>query len=205
MSERTTIIVTEYVEGSDDRDISSALGRVGQHWGLFLSFGLISILLGVAMMVWPQVTVGVVALLLGVSLIVSGVFGLVASFSEHEEQTSSRVLTGISGALSILLGVLCFRGVFQAVEILALFVGIGWLMRGIFDLVAGLQAKGRPGRGWVITVGILGIIAGVVVLVWPAPTLTVLAWIGGLWLVLLGIVQVIAAFSLRKVGQGAAA
>ena len=33
-------------------------------------------------------------------------------------------------------------------------------MRGIFDIVIGLQSKGRPGRGWTIAFGVLGTLAG---------------------------------------------
>lgn len=183
--------------------VPDTLAQAGRHWGLFLGFGVVSVLLGIAMVVWPKATVAVIAILLGAWLLVSGVFSLVASFAASEGDTAARVMTGISGALSILLGVLCFRGIFQAVEILALFVGIGWLMRGLFELVAGLQAKGAPGRGWTIVTGALSIVAGIVVLVWPAPSLVVLAWISGIWLVVLGIFEIIAALGLRSAAKAA--
>lgn len=183
--------------------LNDSLAKAGQHWGLFLAFGVVSVLLGAAMVVWPKATVAVVAILLGAWLIVSGVFSLVASFAASDGDTGGRVLAGIAGALSILLGVMCFRGIFQAVEILALFVGIGWLMRGIFETVAGLQSKGRPGRGWTITIGVLSILAGIVVLVWPAPSLVVLAWISGIWLVVLGVFECISAFGMRSAAKAA--
>lgn len=179
-------------------DISEVLARMGKHWGLFLFFGVISVGLGIAMMVWPQITVGIVAIFLGAWLLVSGVFSLVSSFATAEADTAARVMMGIVGVLSILLGILCFRSIFQAVEILALFVGIGWLMRGIFDLVAGIQAKGQQGRGLTIFLGVLGIVAGSVVLIWPGITLTVLAWVSGVWLVLMGIVWIFGSFQLKK-------
>lgn len=100
--------------------------------------------------------------------------------------------------LSIALGVVAFRGISQATAILALIVGIGWLVRGTFDLVAGLSAPGTPGRGWVIAGGVLSIVAGLAVLLWPSITLTALAWLVGLWLLVIGLVQVISAFALRR-------
>ena len=192
-----TTTTPETGSGLDD-----TLAKAGQHWGLFLAFGVVSILLGGAMMIWPKATVAVVAILLGAWLLVNGVFSLVASFASDGD-TGARVLAGIAGALSILLGVMCFRGIFQAVEILALFVGIGWLMRGIFETVAGVQARGRPGRTWTIVIGLLSIVAGIVVLVWPAPSLVVLAWISGIWLVVLGIFECIAAFGMRSAAKAA--
>lgn len=180
----------------------AALSGLARHWGLFFTFGLVSVALGIAMMVWPHATVAVVAILLGAWLIVSGVFSLVSSFGPAVGgDTGARVLLGISGALSILLGVMAFRGIFQAVEILALFVGIGWLMRGVFEVVSGLQSTGQPGRGWTITIGALSVVAGIVVLAWPSPTLLVIAWVGGVWLVVLGILEIVNALSLRRLAK----
>lgn len=181
-------------------DIRDMVAAIGRHWGVLLSFGVISLLLGIAIMVWPNVTVAVVALLLGAWLLISGIFSLVGSFTA-EGDTGARVLMGIAGGISIILGVLCFRGILQAVEILALFVGIGWLMQGIFQTIFGVQAKGQAGRGWTIFLGLLSIVAGVVVLVWPAPSLTVLAWISGIWLALLGLITIIGAFRVRSTAR----
>jgi uncharacterized membrane protein HdeD (DUF308 family) len=183
------------VTEADPNTIIAALGR---HWGVLLAFGILMSGLGVAVMAWPDKTIVVLAILLGVSLLVSGLFSIVAGFTQPDQQTSTRVLTIISGALSILLGFLAFQSITQAVVILALIVGIGWLMRGIFELVTGLGAKGVPGRGLVITTGILSILAGGAVLLWPGITLTVLAWIGGLWLLVVGIVQIVASFRLKS-------
>lgn len=180
-----------------------ALAFAGKHWGLLLSFGIVLSGIGVAMMAWPQATVGVVALLFGVSLLVSGVFSIVASFTQPDVRTSARVLTALSGAISLALGMMCFRGIFQAAAILALFIGLGWLFRGVFDLVSGIGAKGVPGRGWVIASGVIGVIAGLTVLAWPAITLPALAWIGGLSLLFVGVLQIFASFSLRKAGRQA--
>ncbi len=182
----------------DDEQARALLGTIGKHWGVLLSFGVVTAGLGIAIMVWPQITVGVMALLLGISLLVTGVFSLVASFTQPDQQTATRVLAAISGVLSIALGVVAFRGISQATAILALIVGIGWLVRGTFDLVAGLSAPGTPGRGWVIAGGVLSIVAGLAVLLWPSITLTALAWLVGLWLLVIGLVQVISAFALRR-------
>ena len=61
----------------------------------------------------------------------------------------------ISGVLSIALAFIAFQGIAQAVALLVIIVGIGWLVRGIIELIAGIQAKGVPGRGFVITGGVI--------------------------------------------------
>ncbi len=182
----------------DDPDVRNLLNKLGSNWGWFLAFGLVSVAVGILMLIWPGITVLVMAIVLGAWLLVSGVFALVTSFSARDEDTTSRVMMGIVGALSILLGLLAFRGAFQAVEILALFVGIGWLFRGITDLIVGIGAKGQAGRGLTIFVGVLGMIAGGVVLLWPAITLLALAIVAGVWLIIMGIVWIFGAFAIRS-------
>ena len=44
---------------------------------------------------------------------------------------------------------------------------------------------------------IVGVIAGIIVLVYPMSSAVTLALVGGIWLIILGIMQVVAAFQLR--------
>jgi uncharacterized membrane protein HdeD (DUF308 family) len=192
--------------GLTDAEARQIVGALGKHWGVVLSFGIIISGLGIAVMVWPDKTISVLAVLLGISLLISGIFSLVGSFTQPDQQTGSRVLMAISGALSIVLGFIAFQGITQATAILALLVGVGWLVRGIFELVAGIgAAKGTPGCGLVITIGALSVAAGAAVLLWPSITLTALVWISGLWLLVLGLLQIVAAFGLRKAAREFAA
>ncbi len=176
--------------------------QASRHWGVLLSLGILLGGLGVAVMVWPQQTIVVVAALMGIALLVSGVFSIVGGFTAPDQSTASRVLMTISGVLSIALGLVAFRSVAHAAVILALLVGLGWLMRGIVDLVNGISsAKGTPGRGFVIAGGVVGLLFGLAVLVWPAITLTALIWVSGFWLVVLGLLQVFASFKLRGLAR----
>jgi uncharacterized membrane protein HdeD (DUF308 family) len=55
---------------------------------------------------------------------------------------------------------------------------------------------GRVGRhwGWLLAFGIITVVAGIVALAWPGPTLVVLAILFGIELVVLGIYRFVAAF-----------
>ncbi|MCZ3386932.1 MAG: DUF308 domain-containing protein [Actinomycetia bacterium] len=70
-----------------------------------------------------------------------------ASFSTGMGGTGVRVLSAIAGILSILLGIVAFRGPSQAVGVLALLIGIGWVVRGIADVIEGIANPGIPARG----------------------------------------------------------
>ncbi len=180
-----------------DSSVGNTLAAVGRHWGLLLFFGTISVLVGVVMVVWPGKTVLVIAVFFGAWLLVSGIFQVIEAFS-HGLDGGARALYAISGVCGIILGLLCFRSAWQAAEILALLLGLAWIIRGTLTFVTGVSLKGAGGRGWVIFGGILLFLGGVMVLVWPTILLPTLALIAGIWLVVFGIVEIIGAFEVRK-------
>jgi uncharacterized membrane protein HdeD (DUF308 family) len=174
------------------------LVSVGRHWGWVLTFGILSVLLGIAVLVWPSGTILVVSVFLGAYLLVSGIFQIVSAFTASELSGGFRALIGVSGFLSFLLGLFAFRSFAHSVAILVLLIGFSWLLRGFSQLIDAISDKTLPGRGWQIFSGILGIVAAFVVLMYPAPSLWILTLIAGIWLIVLGVVEIVAAFRLRK-------
>ncbi|GAA2063841.1 HdeD family acid-resistance protein [Streptomyces albiaxialis] len=165
-------------------------------WQTVLTGGVLALALGVLVLVWPGVTLLVVGVLFGIYLLVSGVAQLVAAFGTHTA-TELRVMAFISGALSVLLGLFCFRGAFQSILLLALWIGIGWLFRGITQTVAAASDPGMPARGWQVFLGVVSALAGIVLLVSPFESVAVLTVVGGCWLIALGVVEIATALRVR--------
>lgn len=171
-----------------------ALSRAA--WQAVLCTGLASLVLGILVLVWPGPSLLVAGVLFGVYLVVSGVFQLASAFGTHRA-TSLRVLAFISGALSILLGLFCFRGPMQSILLLALWIGIGWLIRGITQTLAAVHDARMPARGWQIFLGIITFVAGIVLIDSPFTSIGVLTLVGGWWLVVVGVVEVVTALGIR--------
>ncbi|MDH6140245.1 MULTISPECIES: HdeD family acid-resistance protein [Kitasatospora] len=173
-----------------------ALARFG--WHSALTIGLLGVLLGVVVLAWPDRTLAVVGVLFGVYLLISGVLQLVLAATVHTA-TGLRVLGFISGALSVLVGLLCFRGPYQSVLLLSLWIGIGWLFRGITATVAALDVpNGTPGRGWQIFLGVITAVAGAILLIDPFRSILALAVMAGIWLLALGVIEIGHAIALRS-------
>ena len=170
------------------------LARKGWLW--LLAAGLGAIAVGVIVLVWPDRTLRVVGILLGIYLLVSGVVEIFVAFAP-EQRTSVRVLSVLAGALSIILGLLCFRGALESILLLALWIGFGWMIIGINRAVVAASAPYEPYRAWQITGGVLIAIAGIIVVVWPLESIVTLAILVGVWLVVIGVWQVIEAFVVR--------
>ena len=180
------------VPGADPADVLATLGR-SWHW--ILGSAVATLVPGVLVLVWPDETLHVLAVLIGLYLLVTGAFRFVAVFAreDHGERSAGLLLA----VLYVLAGVLCLRNPLQTIATLSLIVGIVWLGSGILTLHTALAARDLPHRGFVLVAALLGIVAGVVVLALPAESARALTRLLGLWLVLLGLVEVALAFAWR--------
>jgi uncharacterized membrane protein HdeD (DUF308 family) len=151
----------------------------------------------VLVLVWPGASLRAAGVLFGLYLLVSGILQLASAFGTHS-RTSLRVLAFISGAVSILLGLFCFRGPLQSVLLLALWIGIGWLFRGITQTVAAAHDPAMPARGWHLFLGIVTVLAGIVLIDSPVESVAVLTVLGGWWLVVVGVVEIVTSLSIRS-------
>ena len=168
-------------------------------WMAAILFGLLAVILGVVILAWPGPSIVVAAGVFGAYLVVSGVAMVVLAFS-LPVSAGSRFLNFISGVLSVILGILAFRhfGQGYAILLLAIWIGIAFIFRGVTAVASAAGDRGFPGRGWVIFFGVISIIAGVVVLAYPFDSIVTLALVVGIWLIILGVMEVISGFGMRS-------
>ncbi|WP_040796726.1 HdeD family acid-resistance protein [Nocardia higoensis] len=166
-------------------------------WQAILVTGVISVFLGIVVLVWPGKTLLVAGVLFGIYLVVSGVLQLISAFGATRS-AGMRVLYFLSGALSIVIGLFCFRDELTSILLLGIWIGIGWLFRGVALLVAVVSEPGLPGRGWQGLFGVLTAIAGVVLVIWPVSSIATLTLVAGIWLIVLGITEIITAMGVRR-------
>jgi uncharacterized membrane protein HdeD (DUF308 family) len=182
---------------------NSPIARLGGSWTWHLLYGLISIGTGVIAIAWPGPTLIVLAVVFGVQLITTGVFRLVGATSLGETGTA-RALTAILGVVSLLLGLYALRHVLITVLALGLLLGVYWIVDGFTAVFAAVDHPGLPGRGWNIFLGVFSVIAGLMLLTWPALSLLTLSFLAGLWLIMLGAMQLGLARQLRGITRLAA-
>jgi uncharacterized membrane protein HdeD (DUF308 family) len=168
-------------------------------WKSMLAWGVCTLILGVLVLIWPGISILAAATLFGVYLAVSGIAQIASAFT-LDVAAGSRVLWFISGALSLVLAVLAFREFSHgsAVWLLAIWIGVGFTFQGTAETVVALSHAELPGRGWHIFLGVLSIIAGMVVLAAPFDSIVVLAIVTGVWLVVIGISQIVWALIARR-------
>ena len=95
------------------------------------------------------------------------------------------------------MGFFCFRDKLESILLSALWIGIGWLFRGVTLLAAALSFDHLPARGWQVLSGVIIVIGGGVLIMSPLDSIAILTLVAGWWLIVIGIVDVISAFQVR--------
>lgn len=174
----------------------ASLGR--KAWLVVLAAALGCVALGILLLAWPSATLTIVAILLGVSLLVSGLLRLFDGFTAREESGGMRTAYIVIGLIAILVGLYCLRHRDVTVFLLALVVGAYWIVHGVADVAVAATSGPQPGRGLRAVGGLFSLAAGIVVLFWPGISLVLLLTILGAWLLFYGLVLTALAFRLRR-------
>ncbi len=85
----------------------------------------------------------------------------------------------------------------RSILLLALWIGIGWLIRGITQTLAAASDSTMPARGWQVFLGIVTFLGGIVLIDSPFESVAVLTLVGGIWLVAVGVVEIVTAIRIR--------
>jgi uncharacterized membrane protein HdeD (DUF308 family) len=175
-----------------------------QHlWKSTLLSGILAVILGILALTWPGITIVVAAIFFGAYLLVTGFAQVVFAFSLHVS-AGGRVLLFISGAAALILAVLCFRSLAQSILLLAIWIGVGFIFRGVATAVSAISDPTLPGRWWEIFIGGISLVAGVIMLASPFQSIATLTVVVGIWLIVIGVFEVVSSFGIRKAGKGLA-
>ena len=169
-------------------------GVLAGSWQAALFLGAATLILGLIVTLHPSGSVNVIAVLLGILMILSGIFHLIRVFDLGEPH---RVWLGITGLLFIVIGVILIRHLHLTRSFIGLVVGITWIVQGLTALIGGISGGVREGRAWWIIFGAASLIAGIAVAATPSSSLDVLATLLGIWFMVMGVFEVIGGLLLR--------
>lgn len=173
------------------------LGGLGRHWGWALAFGVLTVITGILLVVWPHISLLVAAIFFGIQLIISAVFRFIWAFTAPAAHGWARVVMVIVAILSLIAGLILLRDPVMAVFLLGVVLGIYWITTGLLDIFTAVGYAELPRRWLVALMGGLAIVAGIIVLANPVTSLLFLAWVLGIWLIIFGIITAVRAIMIR--------
>jgi uncharacterized membrane protein HdeD (DUF308 family) len=177
--------------GERPPDVMLMLSR---SWQLGVFVGLVTLVLGIIVTLKPTTSLNVICVILGILVLVAGVFRLIRSLDPNE---AHRALTAVLGLAFVVIGVLLIRHLHMTRTLVALIIGIVWIVQGVVDLMAGFGGRSGSGRFFTIFVGVVSLAAGIVVIAVPETSITVLTVLLGIWFIVIGLLEIAASFYVR--------
>jgi uncharacterized membrane protein HdeD (DUF308 family) len=169
-------------------------------WYLFAISGVVSAIVGVLVLAYPDPSVELIGIFLGIDLLVVGALLLVHGASTPDAADG---LAGVMlGIPALIAGLVVIRNPNESLVLMVVAFAIYLIVYGAVVLSRGLLNRERRwptlARGAVLTT------AGTVILCWPDLDLDGLALLAGITLLLQGVAEVAEAFVLRSERPAAA-
>ena len=160
--------------------------------------GLVALIIGILILVWPGKTAVVVTAIGAIYAIVGGLVYVGFGIFSRAISGWARIGHILLGLVFIAAGIVAFANLAVTALWFATFigilVGIMWIVEGVVALTT---LAGAASKGFTIFFAILSIVAGIILLFSPAYGALVLWWLLGISLVVLGIIQIVRAFTFK--------
>ena len=159
--------------------------------------GIIALIIGGLAVFMPDITLRSFVICIGILILVSGLASLVFSVRSEEKFTKNILMA--DAVFNLIFGLLFIALPTTMVKIFVIAMGIGFLLIGIFQLIATLSIRHQYGWSWIyFSISMLMIIAGIILFTNPfAGAETILIFIG-IFLLIYGVAELYMAWKLSK-------
>jgi len=165
-------------------------------WPLALR-GLCAIGFGVLALLWPGPTIDVLVLLFGLFILIDGMWSTVVGFAFMKNDQGWSLL--ISGLVGLSIGAITLIAPGVTLMILLYLVAAWAILAGVLQFFAAFRAQEVGADDWAqIIAGILSVVLGVVLMIWPATSIMIAVRVVGVYAILAGAMALWLAFRLHS-------
>lgn len=111
------------------------------------------------------------------------------------ELSSGWWLAALIGVISVVAGAIVLAKPSDSLATLAVIMGVFVLVDGIAALVSALSSEAEN-RGLVVILGVVSVVVGTLLIRHPTRSVTAIALLIGIWLIVAGVVRLVVAFAL---------
>ncbi|HLS63445.1 MAG TPA: HdeD family acid-resistance protein [Ruania sp.] len=178
------------------------LGRLGRElWYYSLIRGIIAVVFGILVLIWPLSALLVGVIWLGVFWIVDGVLAVIDGIRRRGTPGAGWEIA--FGVIGVLAGLFLAIQPLEAASTLMVIAGIWAILGGLIIGLGALRARGVPGWGWGVAMGVVTLVFGILILAWPGIALATFVLFVGWYAILLGVSLVVLALRIRKLAKTA--
>jgi uncharacterized membrane protein HdeD (DUF308 family) len=179
------------------------LEYMARNWGVILARGIVAVLLGVAVLVWPSAAATTLVYLWGAYAVADGVMSLIMAFQSWPAM-SNRWIMGLQGVVGIVAGIIAFVWPGMTAVALIYVVAFWAIFIGILEVIAAVELrKELTGEFWLGLSGVLSVVFGVLLFIYPSSGLLSLMWLLGIYAIVDGVSRIVLSLQLRgAISQG---
>jgi uncharacterized membrane protein HdeD (DUF308 family) len=178
-----------------------AISMFARNWWLFVLRGVAAIVFGIIAIVYPDVTITVLAIVFGIYAIVDSIGSFASAISHRNADGWHRAAHALEGVVALVAGVLALVLPDLTALALVVLIGIWAIVSGVVEIMAAIRLRRVIDTEWLLGIsGLLSIIAGIVILVWPDAGAVAISWLIGTFAIVFGVVFVWLGFKLRRLG-----
>lgn len=180
--------------------VAGIFSSLGRSWWVLLLYGVLGVLFGLIAMTRPVAAAAALAWALGVMALAEGLVSLLALFDK--QVAISKAWLALYAIVSILFGLLTVFNPIKTAGLLLLFLAAWLIVAGVYRIVFAIRVRKEITGEWLIALsGVLAIVLGALYVFDPLAGLKVTTiWIGAAAMVY-GVLQIIAAFKVRRLTQ----
>jgi uncharacterized membrane protein HdeD (DUF308 family) len=181
----------------DDPEVDVPKDLLTAAWKLLLVRGVFGIVLGIVLVAWPQATIVVVMVLVGIWALIDGI-GLATQVFAQGASVGQRVFFGVMALIALVVALVAIFRPGTAASVVTWFLGIWLLVRGLFELVGAFSSTIAAPR-WLLVLGaLLDLVLGWLFVTNPGTAAVAVAWVIGLFAIAWGVVFVVLALAARS-------
>lgn len=165
-------------------------------WWTGILVGIVSMLFGFAALLYPGLTLVIFVRLASAYLLVVGMIAMVRGFIDigKGRMWFLQVLVGL---FELAIGVYLLRHEGVAVVTFVVLLGLAFIVNGVGELIGAFDPQNEKHKWLMIILGLVGILAGVAVLVYPGASSLAFVWVVGLYALIMGPIWIVMAFRLK--------
>jgi uncharacterized membrane protein HdeD (DUF308 family) len=181
--------------------IEGALKEMARHWWLFVLRGVLAIIFGILVVVWPISGIFTLVILFGAYALVDGLFFIIFGI-RYKRDGSSRGWPIFSGIIGVAAGVVALAWPGITAVVLLMIIAVWAFLLGILQVIFAFATTTHVGYRLLLALsGVFSIIFGIFLVARPDLGALAVIWIIGIFAVMSGAYGISFGLSLKGSGN----
>ena len=181
-----------------EQNLAAALGR---NWWLLLLRGLVAIVFALLTWAQPGVSLAALVLVFGIYVLADGLLGVWSAIAKRRDNRHWWLLL-LWGLVGIVVGVMTFIMPGITGLVLLMYIAAWAMITGVLHIVAAIRLRKEIKGEWLMILsGLVSVAFGVLLFLQPGAGALAVAWIIAAYAFILGVLMVLLAFKVRKLGR----